>query len=307
MMRNLGKWMVVLGLTLGGFTMPSLAQQVPGQQQPAANAPVAAPFTLTPQEQSVLDQFLLAWEQQSNGTKRLEAKFRRWHFDLLAAPAGVHATWASGILKYASPDKGLFRVDQLKFFNGIVEGKPTYIENPDEFGEHWVCDGTKLLEFNRSKKECRIQQLPPELRGKEIFESPLPFVFNLNAAKIKERYWIRQIEAPAGVVVVEAFPKFQSDRAQYKFVRIVINAQTFLPQALILYGPNFHPETAPAYDHYEFQDVERNTIAQGLAAWSGVFFNERPPADWKVIEDVYRPEPQAQPQVAQPGNGATIR
>jgi TIGR03009 family protein len=208
-------------------------------------------------------------------------------------------------LKYGAPDKGLFRVDQLKFYNGIVEGKPTYTENEGQFGEYWVCDGTKLQEFDRSKKECKIQQLPAELRGKEIFESPLPFVFNLNAAKIKERYWIKQIETEPRIVAIEAHPKFQNDRAQYKFVRIVISADTFLPQALILFGPNFDPQTSPAYDHYEFMDLERNTIGQSLAAFSGIFLNVNPPSDWRVIEDVYRPEPQ--PQIAQPGTGNTIR
>lgn len=314
MMRNLSKCAVSAGLLL--LSTASLGHGQQAQQPQAAQAQATqpqaataglAPFTLTPQEQASLDQLLLAWEQQSNGTKRLEAKFRRWHFDLLAAPAGVHATWAEGVLKYGAPDKGLFRVDQLKFFNGIVEGKPTYTENPGQFGEYWVCDGVKLQEFDRSKKQCKIQQLPAELRGKEIFESPLPFVFNLNAARIKERYWIKQIETQPGIVAIEAHPKFQNDRAQYKFVRIVISAETFLPQALILFGPNFHPETSPAYDHYEFMDVQRNTIAQSLAGWVGVFLNEKPPSDWTVIEDVYRPEPQAQPQIAQPGTGATIR
>jgi len=325
MMRNLGKYGMVVLLACFGTWSTSQAQQLiqhpiqQGQQQQAAQAQQAqgaannvAPFVLTPQEQAVLDQFLTAWETQSKGTKRLEAKFRRWHFDLLAAPAGVHSTWAEGVIKYGAPDKGLFRVDQLKFFDGIVEGKPTYTSSEDQFGEHWVCNGEELLEFDHSQKVCKIQQLPPDLRGKDIFESPLPFVFNLNAAKIKNRYWIRQIEAQPGIMVIEAYPKFQNDRAQYKFVRVVIDGKTFLPQALILYGPNFHPTTAPGYDHYEFMNVERNSLSSGVASWVQLFINQRPPADWKVIRETYRPDPQLMPQVppqiAQPsGQGPTIR
>lgn len=284
------------------------AQAGQGQAgQQGADPQASAPFVLSNAEQAELDQLLSAWEQQSTGTKRLEAKFRRWHFDLLAAPAGVHATWAEGVIKYGAPDKGLFRVDHLKFFSGIVEDKPTYKSVDGQFGEHWVCNGEELLEFDRSKKECRIQQLPPELQGKEILESPLPFVFNLNANRIKERYWVRRLEAPSGVYVIEAHPKRQSDRAQYRFVRIVINDQTFLPQALILYGPNYDPVTSPGYDHYEFTDVERNTIRQGMAAWGRVFIDERPPADWKVIREAFRPAGPAQPQIAQPGPEKTLR
>ncbi len=281
--------------------------QRPQGQAPAAAATqaAAAPFTLTPPEQAELDKLLAAWEQQSAGTKQLEAKFRRWHYDPLAAPAGVHATWAEGVVKYGAPDKGLFQVTQLKFFSGIVEEKPTYQSVEGQHGEHWVCNGKELLEFDHAKKECRIQQLPPEMQGQEILESPLPFVFNLNAARIKERYWVRRLESPAGVHVIEAHPKRQADRAQYKLVRIIINDQNYLPQALILYGPNFNEVLSPGYDHYEFTDVERNTIRQRMANWGQGFINQRPPADWKEIRDNYRPA--GQPQMAQPASEKTLR
>jgi TIGR03009 family protein len=303
---------------------PQAAQQQAGQQQigqqpgapQAANPqqggqsthPLAgAPFILSNAEQAEMDQLLAAWEQQSNGTKRLEAKFLRWHYDPLAAPAGVHATWAEGSIKYGAPDMGLFRVDQLKFFSGIVEGKPTYKSVEGQFGEHWVCNGKELLEFDHSAKECRIQQLPPEMQGKDILESPLPFVFNLNAARIQERYWVRRIAAPGDIFVIEAHPKRQADRAQYRFVRVVIDNKTFLPKALLLYGPNFDPTTAAAFDHYEFSDVKRNTVMQNMAAWGAMFINERPPADWKVIRDMFRPAGPQQPQMAQPGADKTLR
>jgi TIGR03009 family protein len=290
-----------------GQAVPGQVNSGQAQQAPATPAPPTAPFVLSPAEQAEMDQLLVAWEKQSMGTKQLEAKFRRWHFDLLAAPAGVHATWAEGMVKYSAPDKGLFQVTQLKFFSGIVESKPTYKTVEGQFGEHWVCNGQELMEFDHSRKECRIQQLPPDMQGKEILESPLPFVFNLNAQKIKDRYWIRRLEAQPGVYVLEAHPKRQADRAQYRFVRIVINDQSFLPQALILYGPNFDPVTSPGYDHYEFTDVERNTLRQGVATWSRLFINQKPPADWKVVRETYRPAGPESPQIAQPGGEKTLR
>jgi len=280
-------------------------QRVPGQSPAAAAEAAAAPFTLTPPEQAELDKLLAAWEQQSTGTKQLEAKFRRWHYDPLAAPPNIHATWAEGVVKYGAPDKGLFQVTQLRFFSGIEDKKPIYKAIEGQHGEHWVCNGKELLEFDHAKKECRIQQLPPEMQGQEILESPLPFVFNLNAARIKERYWVRRLESPSGVHVIEAYPKRQADRAQYQFVRIIINDQTYLPQALILYGPNFHPVTSPGYDHYEFTDVERNTIRQRMTTWGQTFINQRPPADWKEIRDNFRPA--GQPQMAQPAGEKTLR
>ncbi len=324
MMRNLGKRAALVSLIALGMVQTCQAQQGQALQpvqpsqavQSAAQQPQppdlnTAPFVLSRQEQAALDQFLTAWEGQSKSTKRLEAKFRRWHYDLQGAPAGMHSTWAEGVLKYGAPDKGLFRVDSLKFFDGIVEEKPTYSAHEGLFGEHWVCNGEELLEFDHREKVCKIQQLPPEMRGKDIFESPLPFVFNLDAAKIKNRYWIRQIEAQPGMVVIDAHPKFQVDRAQYKFVRLVINATNFLPQALILYSPNFDEQKNPEYDHYEFTGVERNSLTSGVASWVTLFINERPPSDWKVVRETYRPDPQlypqVPPQVAQPPQTGTIR
>ncbi len=302
-MRN---WLCITGIALALMLAGStelLSQQAGQPAMAERGVEPGAPFVLSAQEQAALDQLLLAWQQQSVATKRLQAQFRRWTFDPVSAPLGIHAKWAEGVIKYVAPDQGLFRVDVLKFYSGMEGESPTYKEVEGQFGEYWLCNGKELKDFDRSNKECRIQQLPPELQGQEIFDSPLPFVFNLDAAKIKQRYWVQQIQGPEGFIVIDAHPKFQADRAQYKYVRIVLNRQTFLPQALMLFAPNFDPEKSPVYDHYEFIDVERNTLGGGIADAFGKFINEQPPADWKVIREKYQPVVPNQPQMAQPNLG----
>lgn len=284
-----------------------------GQARTAAPAQAAAPFPpLNAAAEAQLNQLLASWEMQSKGTKTLECGFKRWHFDMLAAPAGVHARYAEGAIKYAAPDRGLFRVDSLLYFTHMQEGKPQFAPkvNPktrlNTHGEYWVCDGEKIIEYDRNKEECNIQDLPPNLRGKEIFNSPLPFVFNLDAAKIKQRYWIRQVKAPEGtdVYMVEAWPKTQEDRAQYKLVQIALNKKTFLPHALILYPPNFNAKTAAEWDHYEFTDVKRNGIIAGVMnSFLKNFIPQKPPANWKVHRNPYMPtNPQMAQQPAAPQN-----
>ena len=268
--------------------------RVASQNQAAApSAPAGQPFpALSPAAQAQLQELLTNWEAQSKGTKTLECTFSRWHYDMFAAPPGVHATRADGEIKYASPDKGLFRVDRLVFFNGIgPDGTPQYQPQPNQYGEHWVCNGTQLIEFDRSKEECRIQDLPPEMQGQQIFNSPLPFVFNLDANQIQQRYWVRQVEAPKpGIVVVEAWPKRQEDRAQYKLVQIALSAETFLPQALLMYAPNYDKKTAPKWDHYEFSNVKRNAIGASFQKlFLGNFIPEKPPAHWKILRDKFIP------------------
>lgn len=264
--------------------------QRPGQPFPA----------LTPAAQAQLQKLLLAWEEQSKATKTLECQFSRWHYDMFAAPAGIHANRADGVVKYAAPDKGLFRVDRLVFYAGMGEdGKPKFQPQPGQYGEHWVCNGTELIEFDRSKEECRIQVLPPNMQKQQIFNSPLPFVFNLDANQIQQRYWVRQVEAPnPEILLVEAWPKRQEDRAQYKLVQIALDAKTFLPQALLMYAPNFDAKLAPKWDHYEFTNVKRNAIGAGFQKFMGNFIPENPPANWKILRNQFVPASDEIPQQA---------
>ncbi|MGB1926051.1 MAG: TIGR03009 domain-containing protein [Rubripirellula sp.] len=240
--------------------------------------------------QSQLQTLLQNWEQQSKGMKTLECSFTRWHYDMFAAPQGQFASRADGVIKYAAPDKGLFRVDRLVFFNGFdANQQPILQAQPGQFGEHWVCNGQQLIEFDRGRKECRIQTLPPEMRGQKIFNSPLPFVFNLDAQQIQQRYWVRQVQAPADdMLLIEAWPKRQEDRAQYKLVQVALDANTFLPRALLMYAPNFHAKNAPKWDHYEFQDSKRNAIGAGFQRFLGNFIPEKPPGDWKILQNNFQ-------------------
>ena len=282
--------------------VPTLAlAQAPGFAEAGAGGPrpgsvregvqAGQPFApLSAEAQKRLDQLLAKWEGESQATKLLSCDFNRWHYDVGAAPGGVPATWAKGVVKYAAPDKGMFRVDTLKFYKGMKDGKPTYESDAKQFGEYWVCNGAEVLEFDRSKEECTIQQLPEQMRGQQILESPLPFVFNLDAKKIQERYWVREVPPPpgkAGIYLLEAWPKRQQDRSQYRFVQIAINADTFLPDDLVIYAPNFDPQTAPVWDHYEFTEMKRNGLVANLQQFMDGFIKVSPPRSWKVIREPY--------------------
>ena len=275
------------------------------QNQAVANPNAANPNTaaqqpfppLSPAAQAQLQEVLEKWEQQSQSMKTLECRFLRWHYDHFAAPTNVPATKADGIIKYAEPDKGLFHTEQLVFFAGMNgKNQPEFKPQPNQFGEHWVCNGQQLIEFDRSKQECRIQDLPENMKGKNIVNGPLPFVFNLDAKQIQKRYWVRQVASPnADIIVVEAWPKLQELRAQYKLVQIALNEKTYQPHALLMYAPNYHPKNAPKWDHYEFRDIKRNAIGAGIAKYLGNFIPEKPPANWKIHRHQFGQQPAQQP------------
>lgn len=263
------------------------AAKAGGQQ--GVEAPPKRPFPpLSAEQQAQLQQLLAAWETQSQETETLECRFKCWSYDPFAAPAMVPATEAQGVIKYAAPDKGLFRVDKKLFFQGMKDDKPTYEEQPGKFGDWWVCTGEMLIEFDRGRKECRRQVLPPEMRGKRIFNSPLPFVFNLDAQQIQQRYWVRQAPAPkSDIVLIEAWPKRQRDRAQYRVVQVALNKESLHPVGLVMYAPNFDQKKNPKWDHYEFYDVSRNSIGQGLQNFLRSFIKQDPPADWTILNDSF--------------------
>lgn len=275
---------------------PAAGNRIASRQDNGQQAPARAPFPpLSQAAEQQLDRLLQAWQAQSQGTKTLECRFQRWTYDMFAAPAGIHAIKSEGIIKYKAPDMGLFQVEKQSFFNGMKDGKPDFVSKPDHYGEHWVCNGEELIEFDHAAKECKIRQLPPELRGENIVQSPLPFVFNLDAQQIKERYWVRQVQSPKpGMVLIEAYPKLQEARAQYRLVQIALNEKTLLPEALLMYAPNFDAKKAPKWEHYEFSDVKRNSMAQSINSFMKNFINQRPPNDYKVFRDAYRPGPSPQ-------------
>ena len=96
------------------------------------------------------------------------------------------------------------------------------------------------------------------------------------------------------IIVVEAWPKLQELRAQYKLVQIALNEKTYQPHALLMYAPNFHPKTAPKWDHYEFRDIKRNAIGAGFAKFVGNFIPEKPPANWKIHRHQFGQQPAQQ-------------
>lgn len=294
-----------------GTSVPVAQQSAPaqgnvvGQAQQAANTAAGVapnpPFPpLAPQLQQYLDQVLSVWQQETSKIERLRCEFNRFQYDP-ALNASGHYSVASGELKYMSPDKGLFRIDDLRFFVGMdANNKPMFeVNKRSEFGEYWICDGVYVQILDRNEKKCTKIELPPNMRGKQIYMSPLPFLFGVNAVEIKSRFWLQPLELPAGrnnEVWIEAWPKTSADAQNYSRVQVVLDASEVLPKGLIVFLPNSRPG-AETKEIYDFVKREKNPIS--LNPFSQGFIPERLPKDWKVIVEPFQAQPPAQP--AAPG------
>ena len=230
--------------------------------QPAAQ-PAAVPQqrALSPEEAAALDRLLAAWETRNASVKTWSCGFYKWEYNAWSpADAGgerLAFSESTGEIKYATPDKGMFRVKDSKQWNGETK---RYEPRVGEAGEHWVCNGTSIYEFRHSERQLRETKLPPEMRGKAISDGPLPFVFGAKSETLKKRYTMRLI-TPPGVndqIWLEALPRFQSDAANFSKVELILQARDMMPFAMQIYKPGGQDR-----DVYQF-DPKTNLIDKGL-------------------------------------------
>lgn len=251
----------------------------PSGNQSGAAAPASQPqppFTLTPQEQADVDRVLELWEKRNKEIKTFDSRFKRWTYDAVFGRSNEPKFIDLGAIKFAAPDRGMFRTDTTE-----KDGKNVSIE--DNRAEHWISDGKAIIEYNHVKRQVVIHKLPPELQGKAIVNTPLPFLFGAEAQKLRERYFLRLV-TPRDVtnqIWLEAYPRFQQDAANFHHAQFIINTQGMTPFALKLIQPN-----AKDCVVYQFYEV---VVNDPLRMFRGDPFRATQPLGWKSIVE----EPQS--------------
>jgi TIGR03009 family protein len=251
-------------------------------------------------KQQFLDSVLQVWEQRTADVQRYQCNFVRFQYDPTIDPNNP-ATVDKGILKFAAPDKGLFRIDERQSISK-KGAQPEYLPSKQQ-GEYWICDGEYVHILDRNEEKATKIQLPPQMRGQAIYRSPLPFLFGVKADEVKQRYWIQPVNPPQGSsdVWLEAYPKRADDEGNYSRVQVVLDRTDVLPKALIVFLPNFRAEQ-PHREIYEFN--ERQTDWSFLNALKQKLFMEefiptKLPSSWQVIVEPYiEPQDPAQPAPA---------
>jgi len=234
--------------------MPQQAVQPaqPAQQQPAP---------LTPEQQAALDRLLAAWEARNAAVTTWSCTFHKWEYNAWSPADGggerLAFSESSGEIKYAAPDKGLFRVKESTQWNPETR---RYEKRTGDTGEHWVCNGASIYEFRHSERQLRETRLPPEMRGKAISDGPLPFVFGAKADTLKKRYFMRLV-TPPGVtdqIWLESLPRYQADAANFAKVELILQARDLMPFAIQIFKPGGQDR-----DVYQF-DPRTSLVDKGL-------------------------------------------
>ncbi|MBN2474926.1 MAG: TIGR03009 domain-containing protein [Pirellulales bacterium] len=247
------------------------------QRAPTPTPQPRAPFQLTPQQEAYLDQVLKAWEQHSARVTTFESNFTRWEYDPVFGDPNKPKYVDQGKVKYAAPDKGSFEIEGQR-------------------AEKWICDGQWIHEFNYVEKKLTQHQLPPDLRGKAIADGPLPFLFGAEAAKMKQRYFLRVIQPPegrTGEIWLEAYPRFAPDAANFSRAELILTTRNMMPFAMDIYLPNGKSHTA-----YQFFGI---VVNDPLRVFKGDPFRAVAPSDWQTVV-----RPASAPQIGQqPGRTNT--
>ena len=231
--------------------------------------PPEPPFTLNPQQQAEVAQVLVSWEGRNNRVKTFDTRFKRWTYDTVFGPPNEPKFVDSGVIKFAVPDKGMFRVDTTE-----KAGRDVPIE--DTRAEDWKSDGKSIIEYDHRKKMMTVHKLPPEMQGKAIADGPLPFLFGSTARSLEQRYFIHIVtpRTVQGQVWLEAFPRRQQDAANFHHAQLIIN-NNMEPFALKLIQPN-----AKDYIVYQFYDT---VINDPMRIFRGDPFRASKPFGWQSI------------------------
>lgn len=235
------------------------------------------PWVLTGQQEAELDLVLRDWEKKSGEVKTLTCDFTLLEFDTINTPPGKPPIQreSRGELKFAYPDKGVFHVTKEKVGDDFVASH----------GDHWVCDGRALYEYDHKNKKLTERILPDELKGQAIANGPLPFFFGQTAERMRQRYWLK-VSTPreeiGQKIWLDAVPKFQEDRANYERASIILTESDMLPYALQITLPNGDRKV------YVFSNFSINNL------WKKIFRQFDPPRvpnDWEHVIEQPPPPP----------------
>ncbi len=215
-----------------------------------------------------LEKILVDWESHSSKFKSLHGKHIRREFIKAFAVEKV----SSGEFFLELPDKGRIDMKAIVPKKGDVSTRLDGERNPYKLekgpSESWICNGEEIFSFNDDQMTYSRDELPTEMRGKNIVHSPLPFLFGMKAEEAKRRYSMTLLAAtknsPPNTVRLKAIPRMDSDRQNYHEAWIILDTKRYIPTHVRLFDPN-GLET-----NYEFNSVEINN-AGIFKAWKEKF------------------------------------
>lgn len=220
-----------------------------GQQAPGANNAAQQ----QPKVSRELWQLLSDWSRSSSSIEHLYGKHERHVYNMAFETEQI----SEGKFGYAKPDKGRIEMKPIAITKDMIQrrnqptarverktapdGKPgAPLDLKPDSPERWLCDGEKVYDIDDAKKEARVVQLPPDQRGENIMNTPLPFLFGLPPDKALKRFNIEIVtdyRPRQQFVALSVTPRTRQDSDNWILAQVMLNTKTFLPEAVKLTDP----------------------------------------------------------------------
>ena len=207
---------------------------------PKGTAPRTAPSRpKVPEPTPELEAVLKKWEQESSKIKSLHGTQSRSEFNPIFEQEKV----SRGPFFLEMPDKGRIDLLEVKVKDGAKsrrtrkkDGEPWELISAP--AQRWICAGDSILMIDEEDKTYKRDMIPEEQRGKNIVNSPLPFLFGTKADDLKRRFDMELRSNTAEAATILAYPKLTMDQENYRVARITLDKKRYVPNEVRMLDDN---------------------------------------------------------------------
>jgi TIGR03009 family protein len=211
----------------------------PGNSRRAAQEAQAAPRP----DPARMEELLQLWAAQSNKLKTLEVSIYRIDRDL---------SWGEeehyiGHAAFQSPELAFLDYRKVKLqVKADPKDKNKQVVVPMKKGnaldasphETIVCSGEEIWHYQYPTKQITVWSLDKETRKRALDEGPLPFLFNMNASKAKQRYQMMLHSEDDKRYLVMLQPLLPEDKEMFSQAWLSLDKNYLLPTRIVLISPD---------------------------------------------------------------------
>ncbi|MEY3174682.1 MAG: hypothetical protein RLZZ436_2596 [Planctomycetota bacterium] len=268
---------------------------------------------LTPQLKAERDRILQAWSASSDEITRLEGQIERIVYETTFETESRSV----GKFAYEKPDKGRIDINPVPTTEKVLESRRQEVERSkaeqrrsevkvrangepyqlsESQPEQWWCDGERIFNLDLARKQAMVTQIPVEMQGGNIMDSPLPFLFGMPPDRALRRFEIGfyggKVDPAAKRVRLVIYPNLPQDAQSWKQADVLLDTSTWLPEAVQLHDPAGTKLTV-----YSFSKLKKNgSIFELLTLAAGARFTPSLKGFHVITDDA--PAPPVVPELA---------
>ena len=246
------------------------------------------PFFLNATEQQELDAFLVRWEKYSASIKRYDVEFNLFEYDpeIPGAMPNVPYKTSFGEFKY--------NANPMRFYYAIEgewrDDKPIKRDgdkNPHITADKIIIDEKTVNKYDYNAKTVHQINVPPELIGKGIADSPLPLIFGAKADELKRRFSMKVVQGQDGITRFYARPLLIEDQQEFRELEVQ------LEKDLRARGLKQYDINGKSHKSYQLTKTKINPIIPNILEELRTIFAPSTPFGWKrdIKDWVLQPPP----------------